>query len=235
VDSPSDPVGDTVSAPVVLTRPTGHNQGLACLLSPRDIPVLEWPGGVIEPLEHTAPERADVVVFASPNAVRHCEPFPQAVVIAQGPGTARSLQERGISVHHIADPPRSSGVVGAVLKCAEPPATIVIVGGDLRGLSATQVLREHGFTVCTLTVYRNVAPSSMAYSRVPLTAVVYASPSAAQRLIGVNPWLVEVPAIAMGPTTAQALTALGAARISVASDPTDAALAYAVDALLETP
>jgi hypothetical protein len=157
VDSPSDPVGDTVSAPVVLTRPTGHNQGLACLLSPRDIPVLEWPGGVIEPLEHTAPERADVVVFASPNAVRHCEPFPQAVVIAQGPGTARSLQERGISVHHIADPPRSSGVVGAVLKCAEPPATIVIVGGDLRDSSTARTrihcVYPHRLPKCSAVLY----------------------------------------------------------------------------------
>lgn len=218
---------------VVLTRPRGQNGALVHALRARRIPVLEWPGIVVEAEPHQVPRNADVVVFASPNAVRHCTSIPDGLLIAQGPGTARALKQRCANVHSVANPPRSSGVIGAVVACIQPPATVAVVGGDLRSSSSASTLQAHGFRVEVVTVYRNVAPLKLTYAAVPLTAVAYASPSAAKRLIGANPWLLHVPAVAMGPTTADALTDLGAVNISIASEPTDIALAKTIGTLLE--
>jgi uroporphyrinogen-III synthase len=222
--------------PVVLTRAPGRNDGLAAALRAAGVPTIEWPALAIVPLrpERLAERlRAPVLAFESPSAAEAvADELPEeAVLVAQGPGTAAALGRSSV----VADPPTAEGLVAAVAAVAAPGAHVALVRGDKARDVALDGLRALGFEVDPLVVYANRAPADVAHPARPLSAVVYPSPSAVDRLLGANPWLRDVPAVAIGPTTAAALA--GVARVVVAEAPTDEALRDAVLSLLvlETP
>ena len=101
---------DESGAPqVLLTRPLGEADHLLRLLrgdgwSCRNIPLFalrDLPASAVLQADLRQAERADALVFASPNAVRACfrlrpEFAPTGQLFAQGPATARALRQRGL-------------------------------------------------------------------------------------------------------------------------------------------
>lgn len=231
--------------PVVLTRALGENQGLADLLAAHGVPSLEWPALRIEIVEPeggaaafaAALAEADAVGFVSPNAVRatvallapHGGLPRRPTVVAQGPGTARALSEAGLRPHALAAPPTAEGLILALLPIARlTGGAVVLPRGDRPLPTVVAGLTAAGVEVRTFTVYANRAPETLAYAPRPVRAAVFSSPSAVERLLGANPWLREVPAVAIGATTAAALRDAGHDQVIIPPAPTEEALCGAL-------
>jgi uroporphyrinogen-III synthase len=91
-------------------------------------------------------------------------------------------------------------------------------------------LAASGFAVEDIRVHELVEPERPAAEPQPLAAIVCASPSAARQVLAWHPWAASASFVAIGETTRKALDALGVRRVTVASAPTDEALADAVAA-----
>ena len=87
----------------------------------------------------------------------------------------------------------------------QPTAWVTILQGDLARPNLQAELERLGHRVTTLTVYENRCPPNLQFDPIPLHAAIYHSPSAVERQLVANPWLCDVPSIAIGRTTAAAL------------------------------
>jgi len=197
-----------LTAPVVLTRAVGANDRLGAALTGRGIPWVEWPAVAFDAVA-VAPDALDGVTalaFVSPAAVAMAGAlrWPDVPRVAQGAGTALALVEAGDRADVVADPPDADGLAAAVIATV-PAGPVAIVRGDHGRDVAPERLRAAGYEVRPVTVYRNLEPADLGRPPQAVRAVVYASPSAVRRLLGANPWLRDVPAVAIGPTTAEAL------------------------------
>lgn len=243
---------------VAITRPAEQAEGLAALLRAEGFEPLVVPAiRRLPPRSDLALARGIAaldagayagVLFTSPAAVRaffdrRPPPLPAgAIVGAVGAGTAAALRARGVGEAVVPDREDGVGLAGALVERFGP---------RLRGMRFLQPRAEEGreelardliaagAAVDVVAAYRTVAATAEALA--PLRgaleagrvgAIVFASPSAVRAVhegIGLPP---EIPAVAIGPTTAIALQAAGARRIEVAPRPDDAGLLAAVQAAL---
>ena len=133
------------------------------------------------------------------------EPWEQAlegrVLASMGPATTQALQDHGLTPSFEAHPARAEGLLPLLLERLPAGQEICILAGN-RGRSwLREQLQQQGRRVKQLVLYHNRALPQPERDPVALHAVVFASPSAAesmlQQLMAQN-----VPAVALGPTTA---------------------------------
>ena len=101
----------------------------------------------------------------------------------------------------------------------QPSVRVTILQGDLTRPNLQAELERLGHEVRPLTVYENRCPPHMKSDPIPLHAAIYHSPSAVERQLEANPWLREVPSIAIGRTTAAALRSGDCTQIIQAKGP----------------
>jgi uroporphyrinogen-III synthase len=124
-----------------------------------------------------------------------------ARIASMGPGTTLALRKVGIQAHLQADPPRAEGMLSTLLREISSERKIRILCGDRARPDLLLGLKEGGLEAEECVVYQSTAPESLQRIPRPLHAVVYGSPSSAERMLQANPWLYDIPAVALGPTT----------------------------------
>ena len=238
---------------MVVTRGEESDGPLTRNLVERGARVLHWCSIAFAPPEDPGPllgalERLDAydwICFSSPRAAdavvgRVGGLPPEVRVAAVGPSTAESLLRAGWRVHLLGEEPSGAGLVEAFRAAGDAagkrvlfPASAVAREEIPAGLSAL------GAEVHQVTAYRPVRPPldaeecAGAVKRGWVQAVTFASPSAMDGLrtaLGEDLFrrlAAEIPAAAMGPTTAAALRKAGWGRVTVAREATLAGLADA--------
>jgi uroporphyrinogen-III synthase len=215
--------------------------------------VLQWGSIAFTPPEDPAPflgaleelEAYDWICFSSPRGadavVSRVPAVPPGVrVAAVGPSTAESLLRAGWRVDRVGVEPSGAGLVEAFRSAGDAAGKRVL-------FPASAVAREEipaglaalGAIVHQVTAYRMVTPPldaeecADAVRRGWVQAVTFASPSAMNGLRTVlgedifRRLAAEIPAAAMGPTTAAALRKAGWERVTVAREATLTGLADA--------
>jgi uroporphyrinogen-III synthase len=226
---------------VLLTRSPAANSSLRGVLAEHPIEWLEAPVRSAVSLALVADfdrrlSAATVVIAVSPAAVASWGGVgpTAAEVVAIGPGTASALRSIDRSPAWVAEPPRAEGVVSRLAE--RSPGRALILCGDRARTELADGLGALGWGIDLQVVYSDRECPEVRVSPLPLAAFVVASPSAVAVLIERGPWLIDVPAVAIGPTTAAALAAAGhRAALRLAESPSDAGLAAALLAILKEP
>jgi uroporphyrinogen III methyltransferase/synthase len=193
---------------IVITRAPDQSQELARLLVDRGADVLFCPtvefaaaddrGPLNQALLHLG--EFDWIFFTSQNAVTYFiraalrlgavlnltsseKPFIAAV----GPGTARTLQQEGIRVSHVAREFRGAALA-AEMKERIAGKKILLPRSDLAGSDAPDCLRAAGADVAEVVCYRTLRPkvSNEVQERMlhgEVDAVTFASPSAFRNFV----------------------------------------------------
>ena len=236
---------------VVLTRTAEDNAALAAPLAAAGITVIDYPCLALAPV---LPSLVDLVAtaglgpfgalaFTSPRAVagfldqpavcQHVGLWSDAALLAAvGPGTAQALVERGKTVGLVADPPTGAGLARALGERLAPGTAVLVPAGDRLRPETLDALTEAGLVAVPLTVYAHQAVSPAPLPPPAPDVVVCASPSAARTFVRANPDLAGLRFVAIGPTTASALTDLGARQVTVARQPDAEALIAAVRSIV---
>lgn len=239
---------------VIITRPAEQAASLAARLEARGLRVgvvpaiRRVPPASWEPLDRGIAELLRGayagVLFTSPAAVeaffsRLPGALPEGLVIgAVGRGSAAALRARGLDAAVVPDEGHGVGLAEALIDQ---------FGDRLRSMRFLQpraaegreelsaILGRAGSPVDVVDAYRTVlagpaalAPLGEAIERAEVGALVFASPSAVRAVVEAIGLPADVPAVAIGGTTAVALQAAGARRIVVATQPEDDALEAAV-------
>jgi uroporphyrinogen-III synthase len=221
---------------VVLTREPEDNRRLAQALAERGVPVREIPcvqTRWLQPALPLGPFAA--VAFASRRAVGGLlragmdpgwlQRRPRPLVAAVGEATRQALQDEGISVDLVAEPPTGRALAEALHARLPAGAVVLVPCGSTPGGGLEPGLRALGRPFESLPVYANDAPEGAPLEPFPVAAVFVAAPSAARRLLERAPWLRERPFLAIGPTTATALAELGVREVLGPAMDTEAQLA----------
>lgn len=198
---------------IVLTRHTDQNRPWVQRLQSLGLSVLEMPLLEFEMLEapsQKVTEDADWILFTSPRGVHA---FVDAGLKAEGcrvgclgTGTAAALAEHGIEDHLGFSGKNGEELAQAFKTKINPPAKVLLPGPVTRINAPLEILREAGFTVLDLPLYRTVP---VAPTQPPGTHAVifFCSPSAVRSFAGA---LEERPeCIAIGETTARTCRELG--------------------------
>jgi len=220
---------------VVVTRAEAPDGPLSRALSGLGLKVLLWPAVSVaraEPAALAAALRAigsfDWIVFASRHAVAAVlgelpAPPPGLKVAAIGKATAQVLRQRGWPVDLIPDEASAAGLVAAFGTLAAGGARLrVLYPASSRALPTIAAgLRQLGAEVLQVEAYRtesatlDVAQCRDWIARAGIAAVTFASPSAVDELaaaLGAEDFsrlLSQASAVAIGRTTARALSARG--------------------------
>jgi uroporphyrinogen-III synthase len=239
---------------VAVTRGEGPEGPLTLLLKEDGARVLDWGSIGFEPPEdpellNRALERIgeyDWVVFSSPRAVEavvsRVGAAPEGVKMAVvGPATAVALGAEGWPVDRVPEVGSGQGLVMSFRAAGDAagarvffPASAIARDEIPRGLTelGAQVEQVAAYRMVTLPLDREGCRDSL--ERGEVQVVTFASPSAMEGLReGVGEELfgrlaLEVPAAAMGPTTAGALREAGWRRLHLASIPNFSGLVEAV-------
>lgn len=157
---------------ILVTRPKAQAQHLCDLITARGGRAISFPALDIVSLDGAVAAEAsgapDIVIFTSPNAVRHGaqvlnragELNPELTVGAIGPSTLQALEDIG---QRVGLSPAQGFTSEALL--LEPTLqrledkTILIVRGEGGREHLARVLRKRGASVCFAEVYRRVKPS----------------------------------------------------------------------------
>lgn len=232
--------------PVLVARPAGRGATLLARLQERGIPAEHQP---LLHLEHaTAAELAGVrerlaggaysqLVITSRTAAEALGAVvvpPGTEVIAVGAGTAAALDSLGITATLVA------GGSGAALVAQMPPAaagsTVLFPASAAASPTVPEGLRAKGYRVHQVTVYRPQQLEPPAEVAVGLAtghygAIVLTSPMIARHAatLGVHP---STAIISIGDPTSAAVRAAGLPLARQATEPTDEALAAAVQQVL---
>jgi uroporphyrinogen-III synthase len=204
-----------MSSAVALTLRSGANQRMASALADAGIHALDWPATALEPVVEGAQSleaqlrACRALVFVSPGVVDvlvrgwpdWSEWVSKASIASMGPGTTEALVRMGLEVSIQADPPRAAGMIPALLSGIDADTPIMVLCGDRARPELVDGIRAQGRLVEPRIIYRSRGPERLTYAERPLRAVVYGSPSGAERMLTANPWLLDVPAVALGPTT----------------------------------
>ncbi len=245
--------------PVVVTRAESADGPLSRELRNRGLAVLVWPAVKVsstdpEPLraQLKAIGSFDWIVFTSRHAVaavlaERPEPPAGVRVAAIGAATAQVLTQRGWPVDLKPDEPSAAGLVAAFAAAgpARAPRRILFPASSRALPTLATGLRALGAEVMQVEAYRTeAAPLDVAGCRAwierdGIAAVTFASPSAVEELaqaLGEADFgrlLAQSPAVAIGRTTARALSARGHEPV-VASAATLAGLAATTHRLLQS-
>jgi uroporphyrinogen-III synthase len=231
---------------VVLTRRESDNEALARALEARGLRCLSYPciaTRTVPPDEAILRELASVgalaaIAFASRSAVEGL--FDQPAIGARlalsdvpllgavGPATASALAARHRPPDLVADPATGAALAAALARRLSPAARVLIPGGDKARPELPAGLRAAGLIPLPLPVYAHVEVTPDPLPPPPPRVIVCASPSAAMAFLRANSDLTACAFVAIGPTTEQALAALGATRITRAAATTTGALVDAV-------
>ena len=247
MDAESGPAG------IVVTRGEGPDGPLTQILRERGARVLQWGSTAFAPPEDPAPflealrdlEAFDWICFSSPRAVdavvSRVPEAPAGVRMAVvGPSTAKALAEAGWPVDLIPEEASGEGLVEAFRMAGDAAgARVFFPASEIAREVIPEGLSALAAEVHQVTAYRLVnlrldgEACRAAFERGDVQVVTFASPSAMEGLrAGLGEELfvelaAQVPAAAMGPTTADAVRAAGWERVWVAEEATLAGLAEA--------
>jgi uroporphyrinogen-III synthase/uroporphyrinogen III methyltransferase/synthase len=244
---------------VAVTRGKGAEDGLSARLRSLGAEVLEFPSIALAPPEDWAPldaalrdlSRFDWAAFASVNAVEQTAArlehlgLPVAALArlrlaAVGPATAEALRQ-AVRAPDLVPQVSSGEGLGAALRLAARGLRILVPRAAEGRQELTDILAEAGAEVTAPPAYRTVpappetlAPLGYLLERKLVDAVAFASPSAvrsvAAALGGRARLLGGLCLAAIGPTTAEAIRALG---LPVGAQPATPGAEALADAIAE--
>ena len=218
---------------VVLTRSPQDNAPLRAALEADGASVVEIPCAGTRFLDPgPLPHAIAAALFPSRRAVEGLCRVPAARALlagacigAVGPATARALEQAGIPVDTVADPPEGRVLARQVARLVArlladrsptPPMLPVLVARGDHDREQDPLLpwvEAEGLKAHVAVVYENVAPPIPRMDPFPVAAVFVAAPSAAVRLLGALPWLEDAPFFTIGGTTRVAVEKLGVRRV----------------------
>ena len=221
--------------PVVVTRAEERDGPLSTELRKLGLPVLVWAAIRVLPADTARLQESlgrltefDWIVFTSRHAVaavttRLAQPPAGVRTAAVGRATAAVLTQHGWPVDRVPGEPSAAGLVSAFAAAGDAPDARVLYPASSRALPTLAAgLTQLGAQVTTVEAYRTVAGTALDVqdcrawiARDGVGAVTFASPSAVvelERALGKEDFarlLGTAPAVAMGPSTARALTERG--------------------------
>lgn len=221
--------------PVVVTRAEERDGPLSAELKSLGLPVLVWTAVRVLPADTARLDEAlrrapafDWIVFTSRHGVAAVTarlPTPPAGVriAAVGRATASVLKQHGWPVDLLPGEPNAGGLVAAFAASGSARGARVLYPASSRALPTLAAgLTQLGAEVTTVEAYRTVSGTALDVedcrswiARRGVGAVTFASPSAVVELesaLGKEDFarlLATTPAVAIGPTTARALTERG--------------------------
>jgi uroporphyrinogen-III synthase len=221
--------------PVVVTRAEERDGPLSTELKTLGLPVLVWAAVRVLPADAAALEEAlggaqafDWIVFTSRHAVaavtsRLPAPPPGLRTAAVGRSTAAVLKQHGWPVDLVPDEPSAAGLVAEFAASGSARNARFLYPASSRALPTLAAgLTQLGAEVTTVEAYRMASGAALDVedcrswiARDAVGAVTFASPSAVAELesaLGQEDFrrlLGGAPAVAIGPTTARALTDRG--------------------------
>jgi uroporphyrinogen-III synthase len=227
--------GAPMLRPVVVTRAEERDGPLSTELKSLGLAVLVWAAVSVLPADSAALGEAlqrvqsfDWIVFSSRHAVaavtaRLSAPPSGMRTAAVGRATAAVLQQHGWPVELIPAEPSAAGLVAAFAAAGAARGARVLYPASSRALPTLAAGLTHlGAEVTTVEAYRTTSGSALDVedcrswiARDAVGAVTFASPSAVAELesaLGLEDFarlLGRAPAVAIGPTTARALTQRG--------------------------
>jgi len=233
---------------VLVTRPRGRAEELCRLLEAEgaevvSLPLLELlPPENPEPLRRAAQQihRFRWIAFSSPAAVEGLveaareagtlDALKRSRIAAIGRATAEAIRQEGLTVERQASAGTGSGLFDA-LRDAIAASDEVLLPAAQEGRRELQELLEHaGVKVTRVDAYRSIhnplEPTVVAGLKAhPPRLILFASPRTAQAFLEAfrqdgREWLSGAEVVAIGPTTASALQALGVRVSAVAEQPT---------------
>lgn len=226
---------ESMLKPVVVTRAEERDGPLCAELRSLGLTVLVWAAVRVLPADGAAltevlgrAESFDWIVFTSRHAVaavtsRLSAPPSGTRTAAVGRATAAVLKQHGWPVDLVPAEPSAAGVVAAFAVSGSAPGARVLYPASSRALPTLAAgLTQLGAEVTTVEAYRTVSGAALDVedcrswiARNAVGAVTFASPSAVAELesaLGKDDFarlLGHAPAVAIGPTTARALTVRG--------------------------
>lgn len=224
--------------------------GAVPILAPA-IRVVPTPGGELDAaLERIGSGHVHWVIFTSRNTVdvvlermseigRSVEDFASTRVAAVGHVTAMALESRGIAVELVPDEQTAAGLVAALTKLGVAGQRCWLPQGNLARNTLADGLRAAGAEVETTVVYRT-EPNDRLDPEVRrqivdgnVDVLTFASPSAVDsflRALGDDRTKVRsIPAVAIGPTTADAIRDHDLTLAAVADDASVAGMIRAIE------
>lgn len=235
---------------VLVTRPRGRADELCRLLESEgaeviSLPLLELAPPVdSEPLRRAAQEiqRFQWVAFTSPAAVEALADAARAAgtlwqlgrsrIAAIGGGTADAVRQQGLTVDREATASTGTGLFDALRDAIEPQAEVLLPAASEGRRELQDLLERAGVKVTRVDAYRSIGsaldPAILSALRVrPPQLIFFASPRTAQAFLDAfgeegRGWLAAGKVVAIGPTTAGKLRALGVRAAAVAEQPTSA-------------
>ncbi len=240
---------------VLVTRPRSRAEELCSLLEAEGAELMLVPLLEIAPPESEGPLVAaarDVgryawVIFASPSAV---EAFVEATraagtfatlasarIAVVGPKTARAARNAELAIAREASLSTGLGVYQAIRDLLAPTDEVLLPAAEEGRMELNDALAALGVKVSRVAAYRarkkSLAPATLAaVAAAEPRLVLFASPRTAEAFLEStgDPGrrvLSQAAVIAIGPTTANALAAMGVSVAAVAEQPTPAALVAA--------
>lgn len=197
-------------------------------------------------------ESFDWIIFTSANAVQALEQRRQALsgpkgaggrlgrVAAVGPATSAAAESAGFSVEFVATSHNGAGLVDE-LKDELRAKSVLLPRSDLANPALPAALKKIAATVTEVVAYQTLPPSKADRERVhaalkdAVDGILFYSPSAVQNFLellgkdGLEKLQGRVLMVAIGPTTAGALSAAGVQRIAWAVDTTTKAVIEACE------
>jgi uroporphyrinogen III methyltransferase/synthase len=204
---------------LTVTRARAHASALAARLRELGAAVVEAPAIRIEPLPATLPDLSayDLVCVTSPNGasrlldlLRDARDLAGTTVAAIGPGTARTLRERGIEPDVVPERAVAEGLVEAL---AEVPVTRALVARAKEGRDVLpDALRARGAEVDVVALYETVAEPLDEQTRAAAVAadyVLFTSASSVRHFAAAAGVLDGPRLVSIGPATSAELRARG--------------------------
>lgn len=247
--------GRLESVRVLVTRPRERAEALCFLLEDEGAEVLSVP--MIELLPpadprplHAAAEHVSRYAFlalASESAVHALaeacrlagtlDRLRTARIAAVGARTARALEDHGLVAAVVAQRPTGEGLAEAMRPHLDPGQEVLVPGAQEGRTELADALEEAGVTTARVAAYQSQKREIEDGAREQLLAAppqvaIFASPRTAEAFLEASePWgralLENAARVAIGPTTAAALSELGLAARAVAESPTPEALVEA--------
>lgn len=238
----------------LVTRPRSRAEELCALLEAEGAEVLVAPMLEILPPSDDGPLREAAqgigdyswVLFASPSAVEALVEATRAAgtfdallrskIAAVGPRTAAAARGFGLSIARQAEVSTGLGLYEAIGGFLTPTDEVLLPAAEEGRLELKEALEAKGARLRRVAAYRAqqavLDASALAkLESAALSLVLFASPRSAEAFVAsgaaARRILSQAAVVAIGPTTADALAALGVAVSAVAEQPTSSALVAA--------